>query len=75
MNGTQPDDCPERSHARTWAAFPRQQHTHRTLSAIVPAALDIVRTKYKEYGFAEMPYITVKANAEPSGIAIMTVAT
>ena len=37
------------------------------------ALLAKVRRKYKEYGIQEKPFVIVKADAGPSGSAVMTV--
>ncbi len=44
-----------------------------TLMAATEALLGKIRRKYKEYGIQEKPFVIVKADAEASGMGVMTV--
>lgn len=43
------------------------------LAANVAAVLDEIRTKYREYGISETPFVVVKADAGTYGMGVMTV--
>jgi glutamate--cysteine ligase len=51
----------------------RQRQGEECLEGYVAEILDDIRTKYREYGIAEDPFVIVKADAGTYGMGIMTV--